>query len=176
MIAKFNTPLLVEELSEATDTKGADWRLFADFSYDSALLQRTIIVPAGFVTDFASVPRIPLAYWLTGGMANKPATIHDWLYRSCIGPRSDDDAVLKEAMGVIGQPAWRCEAMYAGVRAFGGKFYCSGHNPAQSGMGNAKAMGLPMPPPPNPKAIKLMQNRKLLSGVVVSPTVKEILF
>jgi hypothetical protein len=39
-----------------------------------------VIVPAGFVTDGASVPRLPLAYMLFGGRARKAATLHDYCY------------------------------------------------------------------------------------------------
>ena len=36
---------------------------------------------AGFVTNFASVPRLPLMYWAFGGIGDEAATLHDWLYR-----------------------------------------------------------------------------------------------
>jgi hypothetical protein len=39
-----------------------------------------ITVKAGFVTDLASVPRIPMAYLLFGGKGKYPAAIHDGLY------------------------------------------------------------------------------------------------
>lgn len=170
-VSKFNSPLLVEELTEP------DWRLFADFSYDSAHLGRMVVVPAGFVTDFASVPRLPFVYWLTGGLANKAAVVHDWFYRSCTASRADADAVFKEAMGVLGQPAWRCQAMYAGLRAFGGAAYCTGKNSSDSGFGNARALGLNFPPPINPRLIRSVpysavnKSRKL----GYHPTVKELL-
>lgn len=169
MTAAFLTPLLVEELKEP------DWRLFADLRYQSDVLGRAVIVPAGFVTDFASVPRVPLAYWLTGGTANKPACIHDWLYRACGAPRADGDAVLKEAMQVIGQPAWRCELMYAAVRAFGAQHYCKG-NGASSGIGNTRALGLVPPPPVARYLIRPSREWKRAASLLPTnpQTVKEI--
>ena len=38
-------------------------------------------MPAGFVTDLASVPRLPLAWWVAGGRAARPAVLHDWCYQ-----------------------------------------------------------------------------------------------
>lgn len=168
-MSAFLAPLLVEELAEP------DWKLFADFSYLSDVLGRTIVVPAGFVTDFASVPRVPLAYWLTGGTANKPAVIHDWLYRTCSAARDEADMVLREAMGVIGQPAWRCQTMYAAVRAFGAQHYCSG-NRARSGIGNTRALALPAPPRVNASLIRSLPHwsTEPKSATSTPLTVKEI--
>lgn len=39
-----------------------------------------VIVDAGTRTDFASVPRIPIAYLIAGGRTNAAATLHDSLY------------------------------------------------------------------------------------------------
>jgi hypothetical protein len=41
----------------------------------------TITVPAGFQTDLASVPRVPLFYMLYGGRAHHEGVVHDLLYR-----------------------------------------------------------------------------------------------
>lgn len=40
-----------------------------------------IIVPSGFYTDFASVPRSPLTYKFFGKF-NQEAVVHDYLYRT----------------------------------------------------------------------------------------------
>lgn len=136
MKSQFTSPLLVEQMSDS------DWRLFQDFTYESEKLDRVILVPAGFVTDFASVPRVPVAYWLTGGTSVKPAVIHDYLYRSCTASKSDADDVFMEAMKVTGQPAWRRALMWSAVHTFGGGAYCTGKNPASSALGNRKALGI----------------------------------
>lgn len=47
----------------------------------------TLCVPRGFRTDFASVPRLPVAYLLAGGKANAAAVVHDWMYSTRIWPR-----------------------------------------------------------------------------------------
>lgn len=140
MNSNFTTPLLVEILDDR------DRRLFSDFSYYSEHFNVTITVPAGFVTDFASVPKVPLAYWLVGGIANKPSCIHDYLYRACIFERAVADYIFKEGMEVILIQAWKRQAMYKAVRTFGGQHYCKG-NRWDSRVGNTRALGLPAPPP-----------------------------
>lgn len=140
MISAFQSPLIVQQISDS------DWRLFKPFIYDSEHLDRSIIIPAGFVTDFASVPRIPVAYLLFGGTTTKPAVVHDFLYRSCSAPRADADAVFAEAARVAGAPAWRIYSMQAAVRMFGGSFYCTKRNPVNSDVGNSAALSLPPPP------------------------------
>lgn len=72
-MGKFLTPLNVEKVNEKK------WKLTCDLIYKSNTIGY-IIVPAGFVTDFASVPRLPFAYWVLGGRADAAAVIHDWLY------------------------------------------------------------------------------------------------
>lgn len=54
-------------------------KLLAPLIYRSETVG-TIEVPAGFETDFASVPRLPFIYWIFGGMGDEEAVLHDWLY------------------------------------------------------------------------------------------------
>lgn len=96
------------------------WELEASLLYNSDLLQSTVIVPAGFRTDFASVPRLPLAFLLAGDTAHEAAVVHDYLYSQGKLSRAECDAVFKEAIIVSGEPRWRAWLMYAGVRIGGG--------------------------------------------------------
>lgn len=108
------------------DEDDAHAKLTAPLIYASARLDRVITVPAGFETDFASVPRLPLVYLLAGNTARKSAVLHDYLYRHHeMCSRADADAVFDEAMGVTGQPWWRRKLMWAGVRLFGGTPYAN---------------------------------------------------
>lgn len=115
--AAFITRLYTEVVDDQHD------RLIRPLVFYSAVLDLDIKVPRGFVTDYASVPRVPIAYWLNGGTAKYPAVIHDYLYQKKDFPRADADRVFLEAMQVNGQPAWRRYAMYLGVRVFGGTPY-----------------------------------------------------
>ena len=54
-----------------------------------------VIVPKGFQTDFASVPRVPLAYLFCGDTCHEAATVHDYLYRKdCVPNLSKEEADL----------------------------------------------------------------------------------
>lgn len=120
--AGFLTPLRVELADESAGT----WRLTQDLHYQSARAGRRIVVPAGFVTDFASVPRLPIIYLATGDTAHGPAVVHDWLYSSGELRRSIADAVFLEAMEAAGIAWLRRRAMYAAVRAMGWRYYRRG--------------------------------------------------
>jgi hypothetical protein len=115
----------VEFLSEldARAVKGG-WQLLAPFEaklfYPSGD-EEWLIVPAGFTTDGASVPRIPGAYMLFGGRARKAATLHDYAY-SRRRNRSWADAVFLAAMEHEENSFVR-GFMYAGVRLGGWSRY-----------------------------------------------------
>ena len=101
------------------------WRLGASLVYDSGLVG-PIKVPAGFETDFASVPRVPVAYMLFGDRAHHEAVIHDYLYRMDSVPivdRETADAVFLEAMKARGKGAFVRYSMYLGVRLGGWTAY-----------------------------------------------------
>lgn len=118
MSSYFVTQLRVEQIDDET------WRLLEPLVYYSHILQRSIAAPAGFVTDFASVPRLPFIYWLLGGRASKAAVIHDLLYRRGGGvSRADADSVFVEAMQASGHAAWRQRLMWRGLRVGGGSSY-----------------------------------------------------
>jgi len=83
-----------------------------------------IRVPNGFVTDFASVPRIPLAFWLFGGIGDYGAASHDWLYTVAEYPREVCDAIYREILVCIdGTSSLRADLMHAGVRLGGESHY-----------------------------------------------------
>ena len=115
--ARFHTTLSVEQVDVDK------WKLLAMLAFYSAKLDRMLLVPAGTVTDFASVPRVPLAYWLFAGVAQGAAVVHDHLYSGGFVPRKVADDVFLEAMEACGVSAWRRLPMYWAVRAFGGSRY-----------------------------------------------------
>lgn len=110
-------------LEIADDQDDGKWILLAALIYESDVAARTITVPAGFQTDLASVPRLPLVYLLTGDCARQAAVVHDYLYSTGIVSRSVADEVLREASAITGVPTWRRVLMFAGVRLFGGSHY-----------------------------------------------------
>jgi Protein of unknown function (DUF1353) len=89
-------------------------------------------VPAGFVTDYASVPRIFWNIIAPDGDARFPAVLHDYLY-SLRGhepfnkSRSECDSIFLEAMQFVGVDLIQRNTIYYAVRLFGG-FWSMGKN------------------------------------------------
>lgn len=110
---------------EAADEDGGKWRVVEPFCYDSDVAKRVITVPAGFLTDLASTPRIPIIYEVCGNVATKAAVVHDYLYTSGRESRAIADAVLREAAALAGVSWCQRWAMWAGVRIGGASHYTS---------------------------------------------------
>ena len=79
-----------------------------------------IIVPKGFITDGASIPRI---FWTIVGHPfsefAQAAVLHDFLYDRRIYTRKRSDEIFYEAMGVLKVSKWKRMVMYQAVRRFG---------------------------------------------------------
>ncbi len=97
----------------------AEWCLGSPLLYWSDTMQDTVAVPAGFITDLASVPRVPFIWFLAGGAGNLAAVIHDYLYRSTQIEKRVADQVFYEALLDTGTPRWRAWLMYQAVVLFG---------------------------------------------------------
>jgi hypothetical protein len=112
---KFLTPLWLEALDD-----DSQWRLLADFSAGVTTEDgyEIIDVPKGFVTDLASVPRLPFLFTLFGGRARHAAVIHDWLYSERKVSRELADAIFFRAMA-HNQGWFTRTAMWLGVRVGG---------------------------------------------------------
>lgn len=77
-----------------------------------------ILVPRGFVTDYASIPA-PLRR-LFHGKHDLPALIHDYLYwRQC--PQDAADGIFFEALNAMQLSPAKRDLMYTAVRDFGAK-------------------------------------------------------
>lgn len=101
------------------------WVLAAPLVYESDIIGK-VEVPTGFETDFASVPRVPIAYMLFGDRAHREAVLHDYLYRTDSIPvttRSQADDVFLEAMAERGKGFFVRYAMFYGVRIAGWTAY-----------------------------------------------------
>lgn len=115
-MSSFTTELKVRPLPD-----GRHWELLEEFDYylgslDSGMYIR---VPKGFVTDFASVPRI--FWWLfpPWGKYGKAAVVHDYLYHTRMFSRVVSDAIFLEAMVVLKVPLWKRLIIYWAVRIGG---------------------------------------------------------
>jgi len=118
MKSKFLTEL---KISVCPDNESV-YQLDADLVYDSELLKQIVIVPKGFYTDLASVPRMPIAYWFYGGRSHRESVIHDYLYRVDSDPIVTcmvANNVFLEAMKARGKSLGVAYPMYWGVCALG---------------------------------------------------------
>jgi len=116
MKSEFLTPLRTEKLNDGY------YKLIDRLTYHSKLCQEIIIVPMGFVTDFASVPRVPIIYSIFGNIGQKPGTLHDFLYREA-WPRKIADRILFEACRASGMGWCKSRGFYTAVRLCGGACY-----------------------------------------------------
>jgi hypothetical protein len=119
--SSFETPLQVE--FEGPNT----WKVIEEFDYFLVWGQpETIRVPAGFVTDFASIPRIFWNILPPTGKYGKAAVVHDYLY--VMGGHLPDgreytkreaDRIFYDAMGVLGVNGFIRWTMWKAVSRFG---------------------------------------------------------
>jgi hypothetical protein len=134
------TPLELEYID------GRSWKVTKEFDYlvDFEDPGSAIRVPAGFITDFASIPRAFWSFMIPTGRYGKAAVIHDYLYVvggkvPCIcsmgyndpsGYRSDCplcriftkdqvDRIFRDAMEVLGVGNPQRWIMWQAVRRFG---------------------------------------------------------
>jgi len=120
-IPTFLRPLDLEYLD------GRAWRLLAGFEYECVVLERILVIPSGFLTDFASMPRALWPLLPPTGRYGKAAVVHDFLYRTAgQATRLEADQVLVEAMTALGVSRLTRWAIYAGVRAGGRSSYHGG--------------------------------------------------
>jgi len=77
-------------------------------------------VPKGFVTDFASIPRVFWSLLPPDGEYTYPAIIHDYLYWKQGTTRDVADEILRIGMQNFKIDSITVEAIYRGVRVGGG--------------------------------------------------------
>ena len=100
------------------------WEVVEDFGYTSELLNKDIIVPKGYFTDLASVPR--LMRWVVpvaNAKNRKAAVVHDYLCThgvelGLVKDQKQADLVFREALGASGLGKFKSGAMYYPVRTF----------------------------------------------------------
>lgn len=79
-----------------------------------------VVVPAGFVTDLGSIPRIFWSALPTDGVYTFPAIVHDYLYWTQKHPRELADEVFRQGMDDMKVPAAVALAIHKAVRLGGG--------------------------------------------------------
>lgn len=118
-MSKFTTSAKLEMLEDFK------WKLLEPFEYHvgSYPSNEVITVPAGFVTDLASIPRLFWNIFPPYDKYAKAAIIHDYLYVNSINTKKYADNIFLEAMTVLGVETWRKYIIYWAVVLFGkGKY------------------------------------------------------
>lgn len=147
-MGQFITELRAKLIRGSDDGEGAKWELEHPLVYQSDTLGM-VVVPAGFITNFVSMRRIPLLYSLFANLAQEPATLHDFLYsqygtlvngkkytradadecfRGCVYQSIAGDVVYDDPSSwpaikirvIAIAKAW---AMWTGLRLFGGNHW-----------------------------------------------------
>ena len=97
------------------------WRLVEDFGYES-LSGNILVVPAGFETDFASVPRL---FWpilpLSDAVYDKAAVLHDYAVRNrkLVGySLMDCHRLFREVLRFSGTSRLKTRVMFSAVVLF----------------------------------------------------------
>jgi len=120
-MSKFITSLLIDQITDEI------FELASPLIYQSDILGGLKVeVPAGFQSDGASVPRLPIVYALYGNRAHHEAVLHDFFYRIDSVPEVSFKIANKlflEAMEVRGKPFYIRWPMYFGVVAGGWTAY-----------------------------------------------------
>jgi hypothetical protein len=112
-----NGPLEVEILEN-----GRSARVLSDYV---CMSDREIIkVPANFLTDFASTPRIFWSIWPPIGTYTDAAVVHDYLYSEARYPREMCDRLFLYLMLAGKTNKFSARIIYRTVRIFGASHYC----------------------------------------------------
>ena len=107
----FTTPLRLEA------TTPGRWMLTSDLIWHSDT--ERYVVPAGFETDLASVPRLLRCVLNRNGASRRPAVLHDALYRTQVVSRARADEIFRQALEAEGVIAPGIALYWLGVRVGG---------------------------------------------------------
>jgi len=107
-------PLLTEPIGERK------WILREEYKYE--INGYIIVVPKGFTTDLASVPRVLWVFFPPFGKYTRAAIVHDYLYSELNDTginRYWADKIFYHIMQELGVAGYKRAPMYQAVRMFG---------------------------------------------------------
>lgn len=117
--------MFLGRLFVSDDPEPGMWCMSAPLAWSDPLFG-TIIVPVGFRTDLASIPRLfrNLPMLDPNGQSRRPAVVHDWLYaavrRHGLYDKRCADEFLRHSLQVEGMDGFTAGAFYYAVHWFGG--------------------------------------------------------
>lgn len=95
------------------------WILLYDLPYRPGISNTPITVPAGFVTDYASIPKPLWSFASPHGSYSEAAIVHDYLYWTQSCSRLQADNIFLIAMKEANVGAFKRWAIYRAVRGAG---------------------------------------------------------
>lgn len=99
---------------------GEDWMLQSPMVFTAGKNNSlTVIVPRGFVTDYASIPRALRLLFPRNGDYGNAAIVHDYLYWRQDCTRAQSDNIMAIGMKEAGVPTATLRAVHVGVRLGG---------------------------------------------------------
>ena len=101
--------------------KNNKWEVMEDLSFQ--WFNTDIVVPKGFRTDLASVPRIFWSIYPPFGRYNGACVVHDYLYTTHALARIECDLILRAIMRKNRVSKVTRNIFYIMVRLFGGGHY-----------------------------------------------------
>lgn len=118
-------PLVVAVLDRQSEKEGRTTAIVTyGFAYAHPASGARMEVPAGYITDFASIPAPVRGVFPPFGRHAKAAVLHDWLYLiGEPGQKPFADRVFLDAMEELGVSWARRNAMYKAVQIGGGGGY-----------------------------------------------------
>nr|DAS31626.1 MAG TPA: Protein of unknown function (DUF1353) [Caudoviricetes sp.] len=117
------------EITELKTTPIDDkyWLVNEEYCYQTSKV--LVVVPKGFRTDYASVPRIFRNIINSYGKHGRAAVVHDWLYSNQCKidiTREEADKIFLEIMKECGVGSIKRNLMYRMVRLFGASHFRKG--------------------------------------------------
>lgn len=99
---------------------GRHWILRETLVYEFGDTGQQIVVPSGFVTDFASIPRALWWLYSPAGTYASAAVVHDYLYWEQVCSRAEADTFFKMGMREVNVSRATTWIIYRAVRLGGG--------------------------------------------------------
>jgi len=114
----FKTLLKIESI-RGTDNR----KLITPLVWMHPVSFQVIVVPIGFITNYASIPKIVRGFVDNdSGHIRDAAVIHDYLYSCPDASRRDADDILRLAMRDLGASWLKRNVVWLSVRALGWMF------------------------------------------------------
>ena len=145
---------------------GDHWFLTEALAYDVFDTGMVVIVPRGFVTDFASVPRPFWSLLPRWGKYGPPAVVHDFLYWDQGCSREQADRIMMLAMKESGVGWFRTGLIHAALRVGGAFAWSSNRSAKEDGTIREIPEGLL---PENPNITRAEYEKKLREEHNVKP-------